>query len=83
MSDAGTTPLTGARPEAPAGAGNHLPGRVRTCDTTGLPVCLTAQPFVKLHAVFAVVFLFLGGIAALLLALTRKFCTSCSCRFRN
>ena len=33
------------------------PGAVRTCDTTGLPVCLTAQRFIKLHAVVAVVFL--------------------------
>ena len=43
----------------------------RTCDTTGLPVCLTAQLFIKLSAVCAVVFLLLGGIAAILLALTR------------
>ncbi|MBD5779768.1 cbb3-type cytochrome c oxidase subunit I [Pelagicoccus sp. NFK12] len=43
----------------------------RTCDTTGLPVCLTAQLFIKLSAVCAVVFLLLGGVAAILLALTR------------
>lgn len=43
----------------------------RSCDTTGLKVCLTAQRFIKLNAVSAVVFLLLGGIAALLLALTR------------
>jgi cytochrome c oxidase subunit 1 len=43
----------------------------RTCDTTGLRVCLTAQRFIKLNAVAAVVFLLLGGIAAILLALTR------------
>lgn len=43
----------------------------RTCDTTGLPVCLTAQLFIKLSAVSAVVFLLLGGVAAILLALTR------------
>lgn len=43
----------------------------RTCDTTGLKVCLTAQRFIKLNAVAAVVFLLLGGIAAILLALTR------------
>lgn len=43
----------------------------RVCDTTGLPVSLTAQLFIKLNAVMAVVFLLLGGIAALLLALTR------------
>ncbi len=43
----------------------------RRCDTTGLSVCLTAQRFIKLNAVSAVVFLLLGGIAAILLALTR------------
>ncbi|WP_404425307.1 cbb3-type cytochrome c oxidase subunit I [Nibricoccus sp. IMCC34717] len=43
----------------------------RTCSTTGLQVCLTAQRFIKLNAVCAVVFLLLGGIAAILLALTR------------
>ena len=43
----------------------------RICDTTGLPVCLDAQRFIKLNAVAAVVFLLVGGIGALLLALTR------------
>lgn len=52
-------------------AGNHPAGRVRKCDTTGLPVCLTAQTFIKLHAVVAVVFLLIGGIGAILLGLTR------------
>ena len=51
--------------------GNFLSGQSRTCDTTGLPVCLNAQKFIKLHAVVAVVFLLVGAIAALLLALTR------------
>ncbi len=50
--------------------GNHN-GAVRTCDTTGLPVCLVAQTFIKLNAVLAVVFLLVGAIAAILLALTR------------
>ncbi len=45
------------------------PGRV--CATTGLSVCSTAQRFIKLNAVAAVVFLLVGGVAALLLALTR------------
>jgi cytochrome c oxidase subunit 1 len=44
---------------------------VRACDTTGLPVCLTAERFVKWHAVVAVVFLLVGGIGAILLGLTR------------
>ncbi|MCB1053671.1 MAG: cbb3-type cytochrome c oxidase subunit I, partial [Acidobacteria bacterium] len=43
----------------------------RTCDTTGLSVCLTAQKFIKIHGVFAVVFLLIGAIGAILLALTR------------
>ena len=43
----------------------------RTCATTGLPICLDAQFFVKCNAVLGVVFLLIGGIAALLLALTR------------
>jgi len=51
--------------------GNHPIGQVRACDTTSLPVCLTAQKFIKLHAVTAVVFLLVGGIAALALGLTR------------
>jgi len=51
--------------------GNHASGRVRTCDTTGLPVCLNAQLFIRLNAVMAVVFLLVGGVGAILLALTR------------
>lgn len=43
----------------------------RTCDTTGLRVCLAGQQFIKLNAVAGIVFLLLGGIAAILLALTR------------
>jgi cytochrome c oxidase subunit 1 len=52
-------------------SGNHPVAEVRSCDTTSLPVCLTAQRFVKLHAVVAVVFLLVGGIGAILLGLTR------------
>ncbi len=51
--------------------GNHAKGEVRVCDTTGLSVCLTAQKFIKLNAVMAVIFLLVGGIAAVLLGLTR------------
>ena len=50
---------------------NHIEGQVRTCETTGLSVCLNAQRFIKLNAVFAVVFLLVGSAAAILLALTR------------
>ena len=52
-------------------AGNHPASEVRTCDTTSLPVCLTAQQFIRMHAVAAVIFLLIGGIAAILLGLTR------------
>jgi len=62
MSSSATLPLP---------ASLDAPGAARTCDTTGLGVCLTAQRFIKLNAVAAVVFLLLGGIAAILLALTR------------
>ncbi|MCP3985400.1 MAG: cytochrome c oxidase subunit I, partial [bacterium] len=51
--------------------GNHPENEVRSCDTTSLPVCLTGQQFIRWHAVVAVVFLLIGGIGALLLALTR------------
>ncbi len=52
-------------------SGNHPASEVRTCDTTSLPVCLTAQKFIRMHAVAAVVFLLIGGIAAILIGLTR------------
>lgn len=51
--------------------GNFLTGRVRTCDTTGLPVCLDAQFFIRLNAVVAVVCILIGAVAGLLMALTR------------
>ncbi len=57
--------------EPHSGRGNHLPGTFRVCETTGLTVDAGAERFIKLHGVFAVVFLLLGGIAALLLGLTR------------
>jgi cytochrome c oxidase subunit 1 len=50
---------------------NHKEGNVRSCKTTGLNVCLDAQFFIKINAVVAVVFLLVGAVAALLLALTR------------
>ncbi len=51
--------------------GNFLPNKSRTCGTTGLPVCYDAQFFIKANAVFAVVFLLVGAIGAILIALTR------------
>lgn len=59
---------TATFPASPDPAASAL---TRKCDTTGLNVCLTAERFIKLHAVCAVVFLLIGGIAAILLALTR------------
>ncbi len=53
------------------GKGNYLVNQVRVCDTTKLSVCLTAETFIKLNAVMAVVALLIGGIGAILLALTR------------
>ncbi len=44
---------------------------VRTCPVTGLKIQRHAENLVKINAVFAVVALLLGGIAAILLALTR------------
>src|SRR5512147_511715 len=57
--------------ESQPAVGNHPAGAVRSCETTGLPVCLTAQRFIRMNAVAAVVFLLVGAIAALLLGLTR------------
>lgn len=51
--------------------GNFKPNEVRTCGTTGLPVCLHAQRFMWLNAVAGVVCLLIGATAAILLALTR------------
>lgn len=50
---------------------NHAPGASRVCDTTGLTVCLGAERLIKINAVFGVVALLIGGIGAILLALTR------------
>lgn len=43
----------------------------RVCDTTGLTVFFKSQFFIKVNSVLAVVFLLLGAIAAILIALTR------------
>jgi len=51
--------------------GNLLPDKSRACATTGLPVCNSAQLFIKLNAVCGVVALLIGVTAAFLLALTR------------
>lgn len=51
--------------------GSSKNNRERICDTTGLFVCLDAQFFIKLNAVFAVIFLLIGGLSAIAIALTR------------
>ena len=43
----------------------------RTCQYTGLKVDVAAQSLIKANAVAAVVFLLIGGLLALLVALTR------------
>ncbi|HRP68168.1 MAG TPA: cbb3-type cytochrome c oxidase subunit I [Turneriella sp.] len=48
-----------------------ISNQFRTCPATGLKVHLPAQRLVWINAVSAVVFLLLGGVLALLLALTR------------
>jgi cytochrome c oxidase subunit 1 len=63
--------VASASPPLAEPKGNHAAGMVRTCETTGLPVCLTAQRFIRWNAVLAVVFLLVGAVAAILLALTR------------
>lgn len=51
--------------------GNFIEGKVRTCNTTGLSVCLKAQTFIRLNAVLAVVCLLIGAIGGILIGLTR------------
>jgi cytochrome c oxidase subunit 1 len=50
---------------------SSLASRFRTCPTTGLSVDRTADNLIKAHAVIATVSLLVGGIAALLVLLTR------------
>ncbi|MDH5681874.1 MAG: cytochrome C oxidase subunit I, partial [Spirochaetota bacterium] len=44
----------------------------RTCETTGLKVHKPAQKLIWVHAVTAVVFLLVGGVMAITIALTRS-----------
>jgi cytochrome c oxidase subunit 1 len=48
-----------------------IAARFRTCPATGLKVDLAAQALIKANAVAAVVFLMIGGVFGLLVALTR------------
>ncbi len=54
-----------ATPSFPAEAVPAAGALTRRCETTGFSVCLTAERFIKLHAVCAVVFLLIGGVAAI------------------
>ena len=47
------------------------PAEFRTCQYTGLKVDAAAQALIKANAVAAVVFLMIGGVMGLLVALTR------------
>src|SRR4051812_12960587 len=68
MTDSTLTELEPLTPRVtPQSSGNGK----RICPTTGLPICLDAQFFIKCNAVLAVVFLLVGGIGAIVLALTR------------
>src|SRR3974390_3736078 len=58
--------------EASAGAGFQAKaGEFRTCQYTGLKVDAAAQALIKANAVAAIVFLAIGGLMGLLVALTR------------
>jgi cytochrome c oxidase subunit 1 len=56
---------------AESGVIASLAGRFRTCPATGLKVDLAAERLIKANAVAAVVFLAIGGLFGLLVALTR------------
>jgi cytochrome c oxidase subunit 1 len=56
---------------APAAVPGTARGAFRTCPTTGLKVNSQAEALIKAHAVVATVFLLIGGIAAVLVLLTR------------
>src|SRR5512138_2505882 len=49
----------------------RTPSESRTCQFTGLRVDIAAQNLIKANAVAAVVFLLVGGVMGLLVALTR------------
>lgn len=50
---------------------SKLAGRLTACPVTGLKIDRTARHLIQAHAVISVVCLLIGGISALLLALTR------------
>mgnify|MGYP001191752471 CR=1 FL=1 len=60
------TAIDAPYPHSPAATGNF-----RTCRFTGLKVDIAAQRLIKVNAVAAVIFLAVGGLMGLLVALTR------------
>ncbi|MBK7249690.1 MAG: cbb3-type cytochrome c oxidase subunit I [Gammaproteobacteria bacterium] len=60
-----------ATPESLPLPAAHEEPRFRTCASTGLKIHLAAQTLIKANAVTAVVFLAIGGLFGLLVALTR------------
>jgi len=57
--------------ETVVGVGRSADAEYRTCQYTGLKVDIAAQTLIKANAVAAVVFLMVGGIMGLMVALTR------------
>lgn len=51
--------------------GNNFSNEFRVCQTTGLKVHLPAQKLIWIHAVTAVVALLIGGLMAIIIAMTR------------
>jgi cytochrome c oxidase subunit 1 len=56
---------------AQAGSIGRIAAKFRTCPATGLKVDLAAERLIKANAVAAVIFLLVGGIFGLMVALTR------------
>lgn len=60
-----------AMADAETGLIGGIAAKFRTCPATGLKIDLAAEKLIKANAVAAVVFLLLGGVFGLLVALTR------------
>ncbi len=57
--------------EAETGVIGGIAAKFRTCPATGLKIDLAAEKLIKVNAIAAVVFLLVGGVFGLLVALTR------------
>ena len=60
-----------AMADAETGVIGGIAAKFRTCPATGLKIDLAAEKLIKANAVAAVVFLLVGGVFGLLVALTR------------